>query len=102
MIRICFVGLILALAVGPANAEYFFMVIDTMAIDNCEESVVKGPENIAAKLESNPGVECELDTSKGAYSVITCNALQRTTTYLTDSEEACASLLSEVKNRLEQ
>jgi hypothetical protein len=102
MIRTCFAGLILALAAGPVNAEFFFMVIDTMVIDKCEESVEKGPENIEATLESNPGVECELDTSNGAYSIITCTALQLTTTYLTDSEEACASLLSTVKSSLEQ
>ena len=101
MIRTCFAGLILALAAGPANAEFFFMVIDTMVIDKCEESVAKGPQNIKARLESSPGVECELDTSNGTYSIITCSALQLTSTYLTDSEEACASLLSKVKSRLE-
>jgi hypothetical protein len=102
MIRACIAGLILALAAGPVSAEYFFMVIDTMVIDKCEESVEKGPQNIETRLESNPGVECELDTSNGAYSIITCTALQLTTTYLTDSEDACASLLTTVKSSLEQ
>ena len=78
------------------------MVIDTMVVNACAETADKGPHKIKVGLESNPGVDCELDTSHGAYSTITCTALQVTMTYLTDSEEACESLLSTVKSGLEQ
>jgi hypothetical protein len=101
-IRTCCLAIVLALAAGPASAEFFFMVIDTMVVDECAETADKGPQNIKANLENNPGVECELDTSNGGYSTITCTALQVTTTYLTDSEEACESLLSTVKSKLGQ
>ena len=89
------------MATGPASAEFFFMVIDTMVVDECAETADKGPDKIMARLESNTGVDCELGTATGVYTTITCTSLQVTTTYLTDSEEACESLLSTVKSRLE-
>ena len=101
-IRTCCLAIVLALAAGPASAEFFFMVIDTMVVDECAETADKGPDKIMASLESNTGVDCELGTTTGAYTTITCTSLQVTTTYLTDSEEACESLLSTVKSRLEQ
>jgi hypothetical protein len=101
-IRTCCLAIVLALAAGPASAEFFFMVIDTMVVTECAETADKGPQTIKTRLESNPGVECELDTTHGSYSTISCTSLQVTTTYLTDSEEACESLLSTMKSRLEQ
>ena len=101
-IRTSCLAMFLALGAGPASAEFFFMVIDSMIVDECAETADKGPETIRTRLESNPGVDCKLDTTNGGYSTITCTARQVTTTYLTDSEEACENLLSTVKSRVEQ
>jgi hypothetical protein len=95
-------AIVLALGAGPASAEFFFMVIDTVVVTECAETADKGPEKIKTRLEGNPGVECELDTTNEGYSTITCTALQVTMTYLTDSEGACESLLSTVRSSLEQ
>ena len=85
-------GVVLTLAVGLAHAEYFFLVAGDRFFDECMKTAADGPENVEAMMERHPSVDCDLDTSNPGFSVITCTSRPPSTTYVTDTEEACEAL----------